>query len=270
MKPFLDTTDEFTALNDQLKEKVVSLISSLDVEKRICVLRANSDIANSSELADSLVVLVEGNLIYQQSKKRIFSYEPGDLVGVERLFRPTNSANIISNKPVTVEVYPADKFFPFLIKNPSLLDTWSEILILKLEIYASIISSLAELKIRDVEPKEFTVPAGEKITKEGQKGTEVYCILEGSADVSINGNKVGEIKEDEVFGVLAALGDVPRTATVTAKSDCRIMVVDKVDFAELVKAKPAAFEKVMQDTARAINDLNQKVSALDKNRLDLP
>lgn len=268
MKPLLETPQEFNLLNEELRKCVSQLLEALKIEKQSIIVKSGYDFANESDFQDSLVVLTDGNLIYERLDRQIFSYEPGDIVGIERLFKSASKVKISSISPVTVDIYPANQFFSALMKNPTLLDTWSEILVLMLELYASIISSLALVKLKNANPKKYTVSAGDTIVREGESGSEVFYVIEGKANVSINGSKVGDIHKDEVFGVLAALGGVPRTATVTADTECQILVVEKTDFAELIKAKPEAFEKVMQDTARAIRDLNLSVSKLGGERIN--
>ncbi len=54
------------------------------------------------------------------------------------------------------------------------------------------------------------------IVRQGEKGDLVYVIETGRASVSRDGEVLRELGADDVFGELALILDVPRTATVTA------------------------------------------------------
>ena len=260
MRPFIEPMREFLALNSQLTVRVGDLVRDLKPTEKEVKIPADTDFATDPKFKDSLFVLTDGYLTYRRSDRRIFTYEPGDIVGIERMFRPMSGVEISSSFPVSVNVYQAAAFFSFLAENPRRLDVWSEVLVLKLELYSSLIATLSESKLRNIYSSERIFREGETIVREGESGNEVFSLVKGSAAVSVGGVKVGEVKEDEVFGVLASLGGIPRTATVTAVTKCHVLIVNKADFSDLMKVKPSAFEKVMQDMARAITDLNAQVA----------
>ena len=57
---------------------------------------------------------------------------------------------------------------------------------------------------------------GDAIVRQGDEGDVVYVIAEGRASVTRNGDVLRDLGPDDVFGELALMLDVPRTATVTA------------------------------------------------------
>ena len=63
---------------------------------------------------------------------------------------------------------------------------------------------------------ECRADRGEEIVRQGDAGDFVYVIEEGRASVSRDGDILRELGPDDVFGELALILDVPRTATVTA------------------------------------------------------
>ena len=63
---------------------------------------------------------------------------------------------------------------------------------------------------------EHRAPAGEEIVRQDDAGDTVYVIAAGRVAVSRNGERLAELGPDDVFGELALILDVPRTATVTA------------------------------------------------------
>ena len=58
--------------------------------------------------------------------------------------------------------------------------------------------------------------AGEELVRQGDEGDLVYVIAEGRVSVEQDGDVLRELGPDDVFGELALILDVPRTATVTA------------------------------------------------------
>ncbi len=63
---------------------------------------------------------------------------------------------------------------------------------------------------------ESRADPGEAVIRQGDEGDVVYVIQEGRASVSRDGDVLRELGPADVFGELALILDVPRTATVTA------------------------------------------------------
>lgn len=104
---------------------------------------------------------------------------------------------------------------------------------------------------------------GEAIITQGDEAEYVYTILEGAADVMVDGVKVGEIKEEEIFGAMAVLTGQRRAATVLARGSCSVMMVARDDFATLVNSHPNLFINLLRDMSRTIVSLNERVVHLE-------
>jgi CRP-like cAMP-binding protein len=96
---------------------------------------------------------------------------------------------------------------------------------------------------------EVDLPAGKRLTKEGSRGHEFFVLLEGSADVERNGQRIATMRGGDFFGEIALVTDVPRTATVTTISPVHALVITDRAFRELLRDSPAIQGKVLEAIA---------------------
>ena len=77
---------------------------------------------------------------------------------------------------------------------------------------------------------EVPVQAGEQIVRQGQPGDLFYVIEDGTVEVAVDGQPAHELGRGESFGEIALLRNVPRTATVTARTDVLLYALDRSTF----------------------------------------
>ena len=86
------------------------------------------------------------------------------------------------------------------------------------ELSASILRGGAKLRRRNLE-------VGEALVEQGQEGHELFLLLDGLLDVQVDGEKVAEVGPGAVLGERALLEGGTRTATLRARTRCRVAVV---------------------------------------------
>ena len=102
----------------------------------------------------------------------------------------------------------------------------------------------------DLEVKADTV-----LCREGQRGSEFFVIMDGDVDVTRNGRRVKTGSgAGEFFGEIALIADVPRTATVTAKTPVRLFVLTGQAFWPMLDDFPSIERKVLRALAKRVVD----------------
>jgi CRP/FNR family cyclic AMP-dependent transcriptional regulator len=96
---------------------------------------------------------------------------------------------------------------------------------------------------------EIDLPAGKVLTKEGSSGREFFVLLEGTADVRRDTRLLPPLGPGDFFGEIALVADTPRTATVTATSPVRALVITDRAFRELMRNSPDIQGKVLEAVA---------------------
>lgn len=144
------------------------------------------------------------------------------------------------------------------LSNEEALKAWCAFLAVSASCY---FAEFADMKVVSVppEPRKCLFAPGDVILREGDIGKEVYFLDEGAAEVSVRGTPVGEIREQEIFGALAALTEGVRSATVTATKQTVCLAFRKDEFRDFLRANATLMGKIFEDFARALGDLNESV-----------
>jgi CRP/FNR family cyclic AMP-dependent transcriptional regulator len=85
-------------------------------------------------------------------------------------------------------------------------------------------------------------------------------IMDGEVEVTRKGKRLATRRSGEFFGEIALVEDVPRTATVTAKTPLRFFVLTRQSFLRLLDANPRVERKVLRALAKRVVSLSADLS----------
>jgi MFS family permease len=99
------------------------------------------------------------------------------------------------------------------------------------------------------------IEPGTVILREGDAGDRFYVIVEGEVEVSAEGKTIATQGPGGYFGEIALLKDVPRTATVKAKTPVVLYALDREDFLATVTGHAPSAKAAETVVASRLSDL---------------
>jgi CRP-like cAMP-binding protein len=104
-----------------------------------------------------------------------------------------------------------------------------------------------------------TFAKGELVIKEGDVGRDFFVILEGAADAqitppnekTINLRRMGT---GDVFGEIALVSNVPRTADVVAHQDLKVLVMDWDSISQITKVYPRISARLFRNLSSILGE----------------
>ena len=99
---------------------------------------------------------------------------------------------------------------------------------------------------------ELTLPAGRVLMQEGAAGRELIVLVDGEVQVERGGEAIGAMSGGDFIGELALVLHRPRTATVTATTEVRILALEARQFERLLEDVPTIATKVLKAVAERL------------------
>lgn len=92
---------------------------------------------------------------------------------------------------------------------------------------------------------EVTVPPGTVVVREGDAADALYVLSSGEVGVSARGQSsepqpLRTLTAPSYFGEIGLIEQIPRTATVAAMQDCRLLRIEGADFLDSLSSSPAS------------------------------
>ncbi|MBI5899266.1 MAG: cyclic nucleotide-binding domain-containing protein [Rhodocyclales bacterium] len=70
------------------------------------------------------------------------------------------------------------------------------------------------------------------------KGARIYLLLDGDVILTRAGKPLDLVPPGEIFGEMAAIAEMPRSATATARKNCRVLSLDEKSFLQSLQQMP--------------------------------
>lgn len=128
------------------------------------------------------------------------------------------------------------------------------------------LASIASLLIERRFPKHKT------IVEEGLPGDYMYIIREGRVSVSKLSDdgreKILEFLEaGDFFGEMSLLDNAPRSASVRALTETRVLALSRSDFLNVLRRSPDLAMGVIQELTRRLRQIDEQASSLSFQRV---
>lgn len=81
-------------------------------------------------------------------------------------------------------------------------------------------------------------PAGAVIIMEGKEGNHMYVVMQGEVSISLEDKVIATAGPGEIVGEMALINSDLRSATVTAKTDCQLAMIDQGSFESMLRHVP--------------------------------
>jgi CRP/FNR family transcriptional regulator, cyclic AMP receptor protein len=99
---------------------------------------------------------------------------------------------------------------------------------------------------------EVDVAAGRTLIKQGEPSDTFYVLVDGAADVVIDGKSRRMLGPGDFFGEISMLDRGPATATVTTTKPSRMMVMSHMQFRDAIKGNQDLLMQVLAAVAERL------------------
>ena len=123
-----------------------------------------------------------------------------------------------------------------------------------------------EIKLFKLTDATHTLQPGEFLFHAGEKGECAYVLLQGEIEIIIDGIVVERCRAGALFGEMALIEHLPRSASARAFAESKLMAIDQRRFLFLVQQHPFFAQQVMGIMAERLRAMNQTLAQAGLSR----
>lgn len=211
--------------------------------------------------------LIDSGLLHARLNDReLFYLQEGDLLGLRQDAQPLRCV-YASDGPLTLTPYRRSDVFAHLHSRANGQELLIEYLTGQSALLCDAVTRLKQPEFRSANGFKH-VAAGDTLIHQGDEADHVFIIIDGKAEAFVDGQKVGDVIKDEIFGAMAVFTSERRSATVIASEPCTLMMIPKEQFLNLTQSNPRIAHSLIESMARRIDSLNRQLTAMHLGSLE--
>lgn len=105
----------------------------------------------------------------------------------------------------------------------------------------------------------------EYVFKQGETGKDAFLLLDGRVAVEVDGKKVAEISEMEIFGEMSLILSKPRTASIRVLKPSIVLPVTQAILDELMEKSPPVVSSLVRQLAYRLSQCDAEIHRLKRN-----
>ena len=104
----------------------------------------------------------------------------------------------------------------------------------------------------------------EYIFQQGEKGDQAYLLLDGRVAIEVNGKKVSEISEMEIFGEMSLILKKPRTASVKVLKPSIVLPINEKILGDLLAKSPPIVKSMVKQLSYRLAQCDAEIRSLKR------
>ena len=100
--------------------------------------------------------------------------------------------------------------------------------------------------------QEFTLPTGQRLFSDGEMGDTMYIVVSGLVDVHKGEQSFVQLGKNTIVGEMAVLASAPRSASVTALEDSRLLAFSKERLDEILYTEASVARAILEELVRRV------------------
>ncbi len=106
---------------------------------------------------------------------------------------------------------------------------------------------------------------GEKLIEQGEQGSTFFIVKHGNVSVNTivedRMRKIKSLSKGDFFGEMSLLTGEKRTATIIAEEETEVLILDRDDFAHILKKKPQIADRISKILVQRKTELTEKTTS---------